>query len=251
MGVSGNEARRRPEAADDRTTDDAGRDRLRRRGARGGGGAAGARSSRRRCSATTSCRRSYGGDVWLKREDLTPGALLQDPRRVQRHAQGAGGAAGPARFVCASAGNHAQGMAFACRHFGVEGVVFMPVTTPQQKIDKTRQFGGGRVEIRLVGDYFDATLARGAGLRRRGRRAVPAALRRRRRDRGAGDLRRLRSSSSSPERPISSSSRSAAAGSSAASCRCCDALAPGDRGPLRRAGRARRACGGRSRRASR
>ena len=50
-------------------------------------------------------------------------------------------------------------MAFACRHFGVEGVVFMPVTTPQQKIDKTRQFGGGRVEIRLIGDYFDATLA--------------------------------------------------------------------------------------------
>ena len=39
-------------------------------------------------------------------------------------------AQGPARFVCASAGNHAQGMAFACRHFGVEGVVFMPVTTP-------------------------------------------------------------------------------------------------------------------------
>ena len=63
------------------------------------------------------------------------------------------------RFVCASAGNHAQGMAYACRHFGVLGVVFMPVTTPQQKIDKTRQFGGGRVEIRLVGDYFDATLA--------------------------------------------------------------------------------------------
>ena len=62
------------------------------------------------------------------------------------------------RFVCASAGNHAQGMAFACRHFATDGVVFMPVTTPQQKIDKTRQFGGGRVEIRLVGDYFDETL---------------------------------------------------------------------------------------------
>ena len=87
-----------------------------------------------------------------------PGPLLQDPRRLQRHAQGAGGAPDRRRFVCASAGNHAQGMAFACRHFGTEGVVFMPVTTPQQKIDKTRQFGGGRVEIRLVGDYFDETL---------------------------------------------------------------------------------------------
>ncbi len=41
-------------------------------------------------------------------------------------------------FVCASAGNHAQGVAFACRHFGVQGTIFMPVTTPQQKIDKTR-----------------------------------------------------------------------------------------------------------------
>jgi threonine dehydratase len=46
-----------------------------------------------------------------------------------------------------------------CRHFGVGGVIFMPVTTPQQKIDKTRIFGGDMVEIRLVGDYFDDTLA--------------------------------------------------------------------------------------------
>jgi len=46
-----------------------------------------------------------------------------------------------------------------CRHFGVRGVVFMPVTTPEQKILKTRMFGGDNVEIRLVGDFFDATLA--------------------------------------------------------------------------------------------
>ena len=100
----------------------------------------------------------HGADVWLKREDLSPvrsykirgafnamrKALLARPDRR--------------RFVCASAGNHAQGLAYACRHFATDGVVFMPVTTPQQKIDKTRQFGGGRVEIRLVGDYFDETL---------------------------------------------------------------------------------------------
>ena len=102
----------------------------------------------------------HGGEVWLKREDLSPvrsykirGAINAMRKVLARPGQG------PARFVCASAGNHAQGMAFACRHFGVEGVVFMPVTTPRQKIDKTRLFGGGRVEIRLVGDYFDATLA--------------------------------------------------------------------------------------------
>ena len=61
-------------------------------------------------------------------------------------------------FVCASAGNHAQGVAFMCSHFGVRGVIFMPVTTPQQKIQKTKMFGGPNIEVRLVGDYFDKTL---------------------------------------------------------------------------------------------
>ena len=105
----------------------------------------------------------YAADVWLKREDLGPvrSYKLRGAFNAMRKAL----AARPerTRFVCASAGNHAQGMAFACRDFSVEGVVFMPVTTPQQKIEKTRQFGGGQVEIRLVGDYFDATLAAAQG----------------------------------------------------------------------------------------
>lgn len=45
-----------------------------------------------------------------------------------------------------------------CRYFGVRGVIFMPVTTPEQKILKTRMFGCDSVEVRLVGDYFDKTL---------------------------------------------------------------------------------------------
>ncbi len=101
----------------------------------------------------------FGADIWLKREDLSPvrsykirGAFTAMRKRLdaapdQRH------------FVCASAGNHAQGVAFACRHFGVQGTVFMPVTTPQQKIMKTRTFGGGQIEIRLVGDIFDHSLS--------------------------------------------------------------------------------------------
>ena len=101
----------------------------------------------------------YGADIWLKREDLTPvrsyklrGAFNAMRKvRVRQPEQ--------MLFVCASAGNHAQGVAFACRHFGVRGTIFMPVTTPQQKIDKTRVFGGDAVEIRLVGDYFDQSLA--------------------------------------------------------------------------------------------
>ncbi len=96
----------------------------------------------------------YGADIWLKREDLSPvrsyklrGAFNAMRKRPDQEL-----------FVAASAGNHAQGVAFMCRHFGKKGVIFMPVTTPQQKIQKTRMFGGDAVELRMVGDYFDDCL---------------------------------------------------------------------------------------------
>ncbi|WP_375687856.1 threonine ammonia-lyase IlvA [Pseudooceanicola sp. LIPI14-2-Ac024] len=109
----------------------------------------------------TPCQRNehlsalYDADIWLKREDLSPvrSYKLRGAFNAMRKVRGA------KSFVCASAGNHAQGMAYMCREFGVPGVVFMPVTTPQQKIDKTRMFGGAFIEIRLIGDYFDDTLA--------------------------------------------------------------------------------------------
>ncbi|WP_457936662.1 threonine ammonia-lyase IlvA [Mesorhizobium sp. 10J20-29] len=99
-----------------------------------------------------------GARILLKREDLTPvrSYKIRGAFNFFRKALAAGNKA--ELFVCASAGNHAQGFAFVCRHFGKKGVVFMPVTTPQQKIDKTRLFGGEFVEIRLHGDYFDACL---------------------------------------------------------------------------------------------
>jgi threonine dehydratase len=100
----------------------------------------------------------YGAEVWLKREDLSPVRSYKIRGAFNAMRKALEARPDRRRFVCASAGNHAQGMAFACRHFGTEGAVFMPVTTPQQKIDKTRAFGGDRVEIRLVGDYFDDTL---------------------------------------------------------------------------------------------
>ncbi|WP_432448518.1 threonine ammonia-lyase IlvA [Aliiroseovarius marinus] len=100
----------------------------------------------------------YGADIWLKREDLSP--VRSYKIRGALNAMGKALAQDASRdlFVCASAGNHAQGVAFVSRHFGVRGVIFMPVTTPQQKIQKTRIFGGDCIEIRLVGDYFDDTL---------------------------------------------------------------------------------------------
>ena len=101
----------------------------------------------------------YGAEIWLKREDLSP--VRSYKIRGAFNAMRKRRAANPGQrlFVAASAGNHAQGVAYVCQHFGVSGVIFMPVTTPQQKVDKTRAFGGDAVEIRLVGDYFDDTLA--------------------------------------------------------------------------------------------
>ena len=61
--------------------------------------------------------------------------------------------------VCASAGNHAQGVAYACRHLGVQGKIFMPTTTPRQKVSQVEMFGRGFVDIVLVGDTFDDSYA--------------------------------------------------------------------------------------------
>ena len=96
----------------------------------------------------------YDADIWLKREDLSPvrsyklrGAFYAMGKQADKDV-----------FVCASAGNHAQGVAYVCRHLQKKGVIFMPVTTPKQKIRKTRLFGGDWVQVQLVGDYFDDTL---------------------------------------------------------------------------------------------
>ncbi|MGV6845877.1 MAG: threonine ammonia-lyase IlvA [Lutibacter sp.] len=58
-------------------------------------------------------------------------------------------------IVCASAGNHAQGVAFACQNLKVKGTIFMPITTPNQKIQQVKMFGGEWVNVKLLGDTFD------------------------------------------------------------------------------------------------
>ncbi|GGD91517.1 L-threonine dehydratase [Aureimonas endophytica] len=97
----------------------------------------------------------YGARIFLKREDLTPvrSYKIRGAFNFMRKRIASGMTSGA--FCCASAGNHAQGFAFACRFFGLKGRVFMPVTTPQQKIQKTKIFGGEAIEVELVGDYFD------------------------------------------------------------------------------------------------
>jgi threonine dehydratase len=101
----------------------------------------------------------HDADIWLKREDFTPvrSYKIRGAMNFFRAYLAKGGKAD--RFVCASAGNHAQGFAYVCRKLHKHGTVFMPVTTPQQKIDKTMAFGGRYVTIVLKGDIFDECLS--------------------------------------------------------------------------------------------
>ena len=96
----------------------------------------------------------YGAEIHLKREDL------QEVRSFKiRGAYNLISALSPAEaargVVCASAGNHAQGVAFACARLGIHATVFMPVITPNQKIERVRGFGGDALEIVLAGDSYD------------------------------------------------------------------------------------------------
>ncbi|HYM50432.1 MAG TPA: threonine ammonia-lyase IlvA [Candidatus Limnocylindrales bacterium] len=96
----------------------------------------------------------YQADIALKREDMqvvrsfkirgaynTIASLSPEDRRRP--------------IVCASAGNHAQGVAYACADLKIRGTIFMPEITPLQKIERVEQFGGDFVEIKLVGESYD------------------------------------------------------------------------------------------------
>ena len=101
----------------------------------------------------------YNANIWLKREDLSPVRSYKIRGAYSFIMQALDDAPDQKNFICASAGNHAQGFAHACRNFKCKGVVFMPQTTPQQKVMKTSSFGAPYIEIRLVGDGFDAANA--------------------------------------------------------------------------------------------
>ncbi|MCI5080120.1 MAG: threonine ammonia-lyase [Saprospiraceae bacterium] len=101
---------------------------------------------------------NFNCDVHLKREDLQVvrsykirGAynkMASTPRELLEKG-----------VICASAGNHAQGVAFACHKLGVPGKIYMPNVTPQQKIKKVKLFGKDKVEVVLIGDTFDDAYA--------------------------------------------------------------------------------------------
>jgi threonine dehydratase len=96
----------------------------------------------------------YRADVYLKREDLQA-VRSYKIRGAYTFIAGMPGGPPPAGVVCASAGNHAQGVAWSCRHLGVRATVFLPRRTPRQKVDRIRAIGAAQVEIRFAGHTFD------------------------------------------------------------------------------------------------
>jgi threonine dehydratase len=98
--------------------------------------------------------KQYNCNVYLKREDMqvVRSYKLRGAYNMMSSLDKAHLSKG---VVCASAGNHAQGFAFSCHALGVKGVVFMPITTPNQKVEQTKMFGENNIEVVLTGDTFD------------------------------------------------------------------------------------------------
>ena len=101
---------------------------------------------------------TYQANIYLKREDLQMvrsykiRGAYNKIRSIEPENMKNG-------IVCASAGNHAQGVAFSCSKLQIMGSIFMPTTTPKQKIEQVKMFGRDFIEIVLTGDTFDAANA--------------------------------------------------------------------------------------------
>lgn len=96
----------------------------------------------------------FSAHVWLKREDLQP-VRSYKLRGAYNKISSLSDIEKNKEVVCASAGNHAQGVAYACYKLNIKATIFMPVTTPQQKIKQVKLFGKDKVVIVLKGDTFD------------------------------------------------------------------------------------------------
>ncbi|WP_149913792.1 threonine ammonia-lyase IlvA [Sphingobacterium cavernae] len=96
----------------------------------------------------------YGADIYLKREDLQV-VRSYKLRGAFNKISSLSAEQRAAGVVCASAGNHAQGVALSCKRLDIKGVIFMPGPTPRQKITQTEMWGNGNIEIILTGDTFD------------------------------------------------------------------------------------------------
>ncbi len=96
----------------------------------------------------------YGAEIYFKREDLQ--IIRSYKIRGSYNFISSLSASNKKRgIVCASAGNHAQGVAYCSKKFKIKTFVFMPKTTPTQKVNRVKHFGGKFTEIRLTGNSFD------------------------------------------------------------------------------------------------
>ena len=100
----------------------------------------------------------YEANVFLKREDLQM-VRSYKIRGAYNKIRSIAPETLKKGIVCASAGNHAQGVAFSCSKLQIIGSIFMPTTTPKQKIEQVKMFGREFIEIVLTGDTFDAANA--------------------------------------------------------------------------------------------
>ncbi len=96
----------------------------------------------------------FRAEIYLKREDLQV-VRSYKLRGAYNLIQSLSAEERSRGVVCASAGNHAQGVAYSCKLLDIKGVIYMPAITPKQKINQVKMFGGDNIEIILTGDTFD------------------------------------------------------------------------------------------------
>lgn len=98
----------------------------------------------------------YEAEIWLKREDQQIVRSYKIRGAFNKISSLPKALNETQEVVCASAGNHAQGVALSCNLLGFTGTIFMPVTTPKQKVKQVYHFGKSNVRVELIGDTFDA-----------------------------------------------------------------------------------------------
>ena len=96
----------------------------------------------------------YNCNVFFKREDLQV-VRSYKIRGAYNKMSSLTDAEKQKGIVCASAGNHAQGVALSCKELQIKGAIFMPAPTPKQKIEQVKMFGKQYITIVLEGDTFD------------------------------------------------------------------------------------------------
>jgi threonine dehydratase len=96
----------------------------------------------------------YNSNIFYKREDLQ----ITRSFKIRGSLNKIKSINNTKELICASAGNHAQGMAYSCNKLGLNGTIYVPTITPQQKINRIKYYGGNLVKIKLHGNNFQECL---------------------------------------------------------------------------------------------